>query len=270
MPDCGIFLGKVHHMGKGFGGTVLKAFGAKEHTLTVTGSDRLTDNMVRVHFHSDTLFNPSGEEPGNWMRAWFPDPDGGTKEYQRGYTYVNVDAPAGTFSVDFVVHEPAGPACAWAQRAQVGETIDAHRLGEEPFHPEAEIEGAGVPTGFLFLGDLASYPAINQMALAARDDRPDAEIRVILERHSPADEQSPLPEGDNITARWVDPAGDGESLYREITGKDWTGWYVWAAAETTVTRNVRRFLRKEAGLPKKAAHTQAYWVRGRKMGTDRG
>lgn len=37
-----------------------------------------------------------------------------------------------------------------------------------------------------------------------------------------------------------------------------------------MTRNVRRFLRKEAGLPKKAAHTQAYWVRGRKMGTDRG
>jgi NADPH-dependent ferric siderophore reductase len=37
-----------------------------------------------------------------------------------------------------------------------------------------------------------------------------------------------------------------------------------------VTKNVRRFLRKEADLPKKSVHTQAYWVRGKNMGTDRG
>ncbi|AGP31797.1 siderophore-interacting protein [Corynebacterium terpenotabidum] len=257
-------------MGKGIGGVVLRAFGAKEHTITVTGREQRTDNLVRIHFHSDTLLNPSGEEPGNWMRAWFPGADGDSKEYQRGYTYVNVDAPAGNFSVDFVIHEPAGPACAWAQRCEIGETIDAHRLGEDPFHPEAEIEGAGLPTGFLFLGDLASYPAIHQMALAAAEERPDATIEVILERHSDDDEQSPLPEGENITARWVDPRPDGTSLYQEITGRDWTGWYIWAAAETLVTKHVRTFLRKEAGLPKKATHTQAYWVKGKNMGTDRG
>ncbi|WP_297005762.1 siderophore-interacting protein [uncultured Corynebacterium sp.] len=260
-------------MGKGIGGVVLRAFGAKEHRITVTGREQRTDNVVRVTFHSDTLLNPSGEEPGNWMRAWFPDPSGSGREHQRGYTFVDVDAAAGTFGVDFVIHEPSGPASSWAKRAEVGETLDAHRLGEQPFHPEATIEGlpgTGLPEGFLFLGDLASWPAIHQMALAAQVDRPDAEIRVILERHSPADEQSPLPEGPAITARWVDPAGDGESLYREIAGKDWTGWYIWAAAESKVTKHVRTFLRRETDLPKKSAHTQAYWVRGRQMGTDRG
>lgn len=256
-------------MGKGLGGVVLRAFGAKEHQITVTDRQQVTDNLIRVHFHSDTLLNPSGEEPGNWMRAWFPDPSGNGKEHQRGYTYVDVDASAGNFAVDFVIHEPAGPASTWARNARPGETLGAHRLGEDPFHPEAEIDGVGLPEGFLFLGDLASYPAVNQMALAAREARPDAPVEVILERHSPADEQSPLPAGPGITARWVDPVGEGESLYREIRDRDWNGWYIWAAAEQQVTKRVRAFLRKEAGLPKAAAHTQAYWVRGKRMGTDR-
>lgn len=257
-------------MGKGIGGVVLRAFGAKEHQITVTGREQRTDNLVRVSFHSDTLLNPSGEEPGNWMRAWFPDPSGNGKEHQRGYTYIDVDAANGTFAVDFVVHEPAGPASSWAKRAEVGETLDAHRLGEDPFHPEAPVEGIGLPTGFLFLGDLASWPAISQMASAVQAERPEATVRVILEKHSDADEQSPLPQGPSIDARWVDPVGDGEALYREIAGKDWTGWYIWAAAESKATKHIRTFLRKEADLPKHAVHTQAYWVRGKKMGTDRG
>lgn len=259
-------------MGKGFGGVVLRAFGAKEHQITVTGREQRTDNLVRVRFHSDTLLNPSGEEPGNWMRAWFPDPSGNGKEHQRGYTYVDVDAAAGDFAVDFVVHEPAGPASTWARRAEVGETLSAHRLGEDPFHPTGTVEGLpgdGVPRGFLFLGDLASWPAIHQMATAAAEARPDAAVEVVLERHSPADTQSPLPTGPNVTARWVDPVDGGGSLYREIAGRDWTGWYIWAAAEQQVVKQMRTFLRKEAELPKKAAHTQAYWVRGKKMGTDR-
>lgn len=254
-------------MGKGIGGAILRTFGAKEHQLTVTGRQQRTDNLIRVHFHSDTLLNPSGEEPGNWMRAWFPDPSGNGKEHQRGYTYTDVDAAAGNFAVDFVIHEPAGPACAWAQHCEEGDTIDAHRLGEDPFHPEAEVEGLGVPRGFLLLGDLASYPAISQMAAAAPRDRP---VEVILERHSPADDQSPLPEGPNITARWIDPTADGAALQQAIDGRDWTGWYIWAAAEMKATKAVRTYLRKDAGVPKKAAHTQAYWVKGRRMGTDRG
>lgn len=75
-------------MGKGIQGAVLKGLGAREHVLTVTGREYRADHFVRVFLHSDTLLAPGGEAPGNWVRAWFPDPGGGAKQFQRGYTLV--------------------------------------------------------------------------------------------------------------------------------------------------------------------------------------
>ncbi|MGO1526884.1 MAG: ABC transporter ATP-binding protein/permease [Corynebacterium variabile] len=248
-------------MAKGFNGALLHTLGAKDHVLTVTGKEWRTENLLRVHFASATLLDDSGEAPAAWMRAWFPDPDGGSKQFQRGYTFAETDPANGTLSVDFVIHSPAGPASFWALHCEPGDTIEGMRYGEEPFTP---LDPA--PAGYLLLGDLASYPAVTQLAAAIPEDVP---VVVYLERHHDADSRSPLPEGPNITAAWVDELPDGQALVQAIGGRDWTGWYAWVTAESTATRHARTVLQREYHLNRGTLHAQAYWVAGRAMGKSR-
>lgn len=248
-------------MGKGVEGAVLKTLGAKEHMLTVIGREYRTEHFVRVRMRSDTLLHSEGEAPGNWVRAWFPDPDGGSKQYQRGYTLVDVDPQQGTFAIDFVVHHPMGPASYWATTCEVGDQITAMRYGEEPFKL---LEPA--PTGYLFLGDLASYPAIYALACSIPAE---SQVVVYLEQHDERDAELPLPSGSNIVARWVPELPDGQALVQAIAGQDWTGWYAWVTAESLATRHAKTVLQREFGLNRSTLHSHAYWTRGRAMGKSR-
>ena len=248
-------------MGKGIQGAVLKGLGAREHVLTVTGREYRADHFVRVFLHSDTLLAPGGEAPGNWVRAWFPDPDGGAKQFQRGYTLAEADPGTGEFAIDFVIHHPMGPAAYWATTCEPGDQIVAMRLGEEPFEL---LDPA--PRGYLFLGDLASYPAIHALASSIPPEHP---VVVYLEQHDERDVELPLPSGPNIEARWVDELPDGQGLAQAISGRDWTGWYAWVTAESLATRRARTPLEREFGLNRATLHAHAYWVRGRAMGKSR-
>ena len=248
-------------MGKGIQGAVLKGLGAREHVLTVTGREYRADHFVRVFLHSDTLLTPEGEAPGNWVRAWFPDPDGGAKQFQRGYTLAEADPGTGEFAIDFVIHHPMGPAAYWATTCEPGDQIVAMRFGEEPFEL---LDPA--PAGYLFLGDLASYPAIHALASSIPPEHP---VVVYLEQHDERDTALPLPEGPNIEARWVEELPDGQGLAQAISGRDWTGWYAWVTAESLATRRARTPLEREFGLNRATLHAHAYWVRGRAMGKSR-
>ncbi|MGP5929719.1 ABC transporter ATP-binding protein/permease [Corynebacterium glyciniphilum] len=248
-------------MSKGFQGAVLHGLGAKDHVLTVTETQWRTSNMLRVTFHSDTILSTDGEAPAAWMRAWFPDPDGGSKQFQRGYTFAETDPSTGTLAVDFVIHHPMGPASWWAQNCQPGDTIEATRYGETDF---TLLDPA--PAGYLLLGDLASYPAITQLAAAVPAEVP---VVVYLEKHADADEESPLPEGPNITAAWVESFPDGQGLAQAISGGDWEGWYAWVTGEVTATRHAKTVLQRDAHLNRGTLHAQGYWVAGRAMGKSR-
>lgn len=245
-------------MAKGFEAVVLRGLGAKEHAVTVIGKRRLAPHFIRVTCRSEGLLDPKGEAPANWLRLWFPDPDGGPKEFQRGYTLVDPDPATGEFSIDFVIHEPAGPASHWAVNCEEGDRIVAMRYGEQPFAlPEPP------PAGYLLLGDLAGYPAIRALVAAIPEDSP---VVVYLERHSPDDDHIALPEGPNITASWVDELSDGQALVQAISDGDWAGWYAWVTAETASTRHAKTLLQKKFGLNRATLHAHAYWVRGRQMG----
>lgn len=245
-------------MGKGFDGVVLRGLGAREHRMTVTTRHHLAEHVVRVGLHSDTLLDAAGEAPANWVRAWFPDPQGRSREHQRGYTLVDPDPATGRFSLDFVLHEPAGPASAWASRCVVGDQITAMRYGEKPF---ALLEPP--PAGYLLMGDVAAYPALSALAASIPLEH---RVVVHLERHDARDEQLPLPAGPNVAARWVDELPDGQGLAASHVGADWRGWYAWVTAEATATRRARAVLQREHGLQRRQLHTQAYWSRGRAMG----
>lgn len=246
-------------MGKGFAGGILRALGSKEHLATVTRSARVGRAMVRVWFTSQTLLNSEGEAPGNWVRAWFPDPDGSNKLFQRGYTILEADPASGTFAIDFVIHEPTGPAAHFALECEPGDQLAVMRYGEHPFEL---LDPA--PAGYLFLADLAGYPAVTSIAPTVPAPTP----VVLLVEASAADREGlVLPEGPNITTAWVDPLPDGQGLVQAIGDRDWTDWYAWVTAESTSTRHARTLLQRTFGLGRATLHSHAYWVRGRQMGS---
>ncbi|MGV9671527.1 ABC transporter ATP-binding protein/permease [Gordonia sp. NPDC003504] len=246
-------------MSRGFGGAVMRAFGARDHLVTVTGTEQRTSHCIRVRFTSDTLFDEALAGPTSWVRGWFPDGQG--REHQRGYTFSEADADAGTFAIDFVLHEPSGPAAQWARQAESGQTLSVMYMSSTPF----EVPEKNRPAGYLLIGDSASVPAINSIIAAVPDDIP---IEAYLEQHDPADRDLAIVTHPRLRLRWVGRA-DATSLATSLENRDWSNWYVWAGPESASLKEIRKRL-KEFGFPRSEIHAQAYWARGKAMGTDRG
>lgn len=248
-------------MGKGFQDALLRTLGAKEHRITVVDKDQVTEHFLRIPFREDPdrpLLEPDGEAPGAFLRAWFPDPDGGAKLHQRGYTIARSDPATGEFDMEFVIHQPYGPASWWAVNCEPGDELAAMRYGDVSFTAPDPA-----PAGYLLLGDLASLPAIRAVAATVPEG---SEVLIYLEKHSDADAEVPLPEGPDITAAWIDEIPDGQTLAQALSGRDWSDWYAWVTAETTATRHARTVLQREHNLSRATLHAQAYWVRGKGMG----
>ena len=107
-------------MGHGWEGAVLKLFRGKDFKFTVTGAEQVTEHYRRVHFTDGGLLAAIGVHPTMWVRLWF---DNAGKPHQRAYTLVDPDPEAGTFSMEFALHE--GCASDWSQSAEPGDTIEA-------------------------------------------------------------------------------------------------------------------------------------------------
>lgn len=101
---------------RGISGLVMRGYGARDHEAIVTGTERVAPGFLHVRMHSATLLADGVVAPTADLRFWFPDVDGRDVEYQRGYTLSEADETSGDFAIDVVLHEPAGPAAAWARR----------------------------------------------------------------------------------------------------------------------------------------------------------
>ncbi|RFU83456.1 iron ABC transporter permease, partial [Streptomyces triticagri] len=244
-------------MARGFQGAVLRGFGARDHEARVVEKLRLAPHFVRVRFVSATLFDEVVAEPTAWLRFWFPDPDGGDTEHQRAYTITEADPETGAFAVDFVLHEPAGPASRWAALATPGTRVPVMSLGSSKFEVGSEL-----PAGYLLFGDSASIPAVNSILGVVPDEVP---VELYLEEHGPDDRLIPLADHPRLRLHRV-PRGDGTRLAAAVEARDWSDWYAWIAAEQTSFKLVRKRLREEFGFPKTDLTGRAYWIHGRAMG----
>lgn len=247
---------------RGFNGAIMRAYGARDHEATVTGTELLAPNFLRVRLHSQTLLQDSNAvvAPTAYLRFWFPDIDGKDFEHQRAYTLSEADEISGDFSVDFVLHEPAGPASAWARRTEPGATVQVTPLGSTRFDLPEEL-----PAGYLLIGDSASIPAINGILGTLPADLP---VELYLEEHQDADRQIPLFAHPRTNLHRVPRQGE-TSLAAAIEARDWSDWYAWTAPESGSLKHLRTRLRDEFGFPKSEVHAQAYWYHGRAFGTNR-
>ncbi|BBY31211.1 ABC transporter ATP-binding protein/permease [Mycolicibacterium sediminis] len=251
-------------MARGLQGVMMRGFGARDHEVTVLGKEWLAPHVLRIRLTSETVFDDAVAEPTSWLRFWFPDPDGSETEFQRAYTISEADTSTGHLAIDVVLHEPAGPASAWARTVEPGATIAAMSMGSKGF--TIADDPADRPAGYLLVGDAASIPAINGIISAVPNDIP---IEAYLEQHSDDDPAIPLGEHPRLRVHRVVPA-DAATLASAIESRDWSNWFAWAGPEAGVLKHLRTRLRDDFGFPKQEIHAQAYWTRGRAMGTKRG
>ena len=214
-------------------------------------SSGVPDEYVRVFF-------PHGSDPEDVSLPvpqgdWWETPEGAPEAPMRTYTISGVRPGAGEIDIDFVLHD-SGVAGPWAAAAQPG-----HVLGlNSPtglYSPPAGVRWQ------LLVADLTGLPAAVRIAAGSSGIR----TRLVLEVPSEADRVDP-DLGDGVEVTWViggngvGPSALGQVVRSAVDARrDWGEGYAWVAGETVALRDVRRYLRRELGLPAERFKVVGYW-----------
>ncbi|WP_225826760.1 siderophore-interacting protein [Streptomyces naphthomycinicus] len=234
--------------GRGWEGAVLRLLRAKDFVLTVLDTEDVTPHYRRLRLSDGGLLAAAGVHPTMWVRLWFS-ADG--RPHQRAYTLVDPDPAAGTFGLEFALHE--GVASDWARAARPGDTVEATVQGTgfqdpdpAPSHLVAIADPASLPAVNSLLGALGSAPATvwfegEPAGLPSRAEAGRHEIR-------------PVPRRD-AGAHLVDRVR--AELPAVLAGTPHP--YVWIACDTATTRTLAAYVRRELGVPKQRVHALGYW-----------
>ncbi|WP_164420133.1 siderophore-interacting protein [Streptomyces salinarius] len=235
--------------GRGWEGAVLKLMRAKDFEFTVTDAEDVTADFRRLRLTDGGMLAATGVHPTMWVRLWF---ENAGRPHQRAYTLVDPDPEAGTFAMEFALHE--GCASDWARAAKPGDTI------------EATVQGTGfevprpLPSRVFAVADPASLPALNSLL----------------------DALGPVPatvwfEGgtdDGLPFRTVPGRHDVRAVPRRDAGAQLVARvkeelpemlgaasepFVWIACDTATTRALSSYVRKDLGVPKQRVNSLGYW-----------
>ncbi len=236
--------------GRGWEGAVLKLMRAKDFAFTVTGVEDVTPRFRRLRMRDGGLLAATGVHPTMWVRLWF---DNAGKPHQRGYTLVDPDAGAGTFSMEFALHD--GCASDWARAAAPGDTIEATVQGTGFAFPDP------APSRVFAVADPASLPALNSLLDAFGDSVP-----AVVWFEGEAEAGLPFRTVPGVHEVRTVPRRDGgaglvaaveEELPELLRGTPEP--YVWIACDTATTRALASYARKELGVPKQRVNALGYW-----------
>ncbi|MFF7525335.1 siderophore-interacting protein [Streptomyces pseudovenezuelae] len=247
-------------------------------SLQVARTRRLGPSLVRVsftgedlqHFFSDghdqslSLFLPAAgrTEPGvpvelgdGWWQAWREQPDE-ARAVMRSYTLRGLRRDPDEIDIDFVLHEPAGPASAWAARARAGDRVQL--LGPAVadnrairFRPPADTDLV------LMWGDESALPAVSAILEALPAGQ---RARVWLEVRDAGDIQDLATDADaEITWLVGEKAPD---LIRDTQLPPAERPYVWIAGESGCVKELRRHFVRERGVDRRRVTFVGYWRQG--------
>lgn len=222
----------------------------------------VTPRMLRVTVAGPELRDHAGSGlPDESCRVLFPavggDPGGGTGDEPgegptRNYTIRRRDTALGEIDLDFVLHE-GGVAATWAAAARPGDPVVLSGSPAGKYSPAPDA-----PWEFI-AGDATALPAIGRIVEGLPAGRRATVVCVVDDEG----ERQDLRGAGEVDLRWVyaDPAQAGPELTRVVRGfahPPGPG-YLWVAGEAAATRDVRRHLRHELGLPAERYDTIGYW-----------
>lgn len=227
----------------------------RRRTLTVAATEQLGAHMLRIRFTSGELADFESPSPDDHVKLFLPGGgyEGG-RPAMRDYTPRAWDEAAGSFTIDFALHE-AGPATAWALGAKPGDTI---QIGG----PRGSQVMADDFDWYLLIGDETALPAIARRIEALR---PGVPVTALIAADGP-DDEFPLPARERLTVRWSfrqEDADDAARLIALVGDRlpDGEG-YVWIAGEASVARAIRAHVIGTLGHPRAWTKAAGYWTKG--------
>ncbi|MGD1848023.1 MAG: siderophore-interacting protein [Salibacteraceae bacterium] len=221
--------------------------------LSVKNKTQVSANMLRIAFEVDV---PIDWLPGCYIKLRIPNALPGGISPVRTYTVRSYDAANQVLAVDFAIHQPAGPATAWALNAQPGDQIEYRGPGKLRVDP---TNG----DWHLFAADMSALPAaISIMESLSLDAKGYAFLEVTEEQDRQA---LHIPEG--IQVQWlVHPNPKVKSNQqleairniKPLAGKP----SVFVAGELSTTREIKQFLLQAPTYQSGSHYISSYWKIG--------
>lgn len=222
-----------------------------------------TDSHVALYFYP-----PEARVPSEFAAANLSALHTFASPQVRRYTVQRYDSSHGTVDLDFVVHEPAGLASAWARDAVIGAELlwwgptEAWHLPEQAQTLILIADETGLPAVASILRELAE--GIKAYVIALVDDRSDesyltpslsmtgAGTRVTWIRRGPASGEPPAE-----FLRTLDGLAD------LLSGEPADTIALWSGTEFAEAGAVRRALLGSGGqLDKANTNVTSYWIHG--------
>ena len=255
-------------------------------SLQVLRTERLGPSLVRVSFGGDDLAyffsdgcdqslslflpQPGQLEPAvpfelgdGWWQGWRELPDG-VRAVMRSYTLRALRRDPDEIDIDFVLHEPAGPASRWASLAAAGDRVVLLGPGVADnrairFRPPEDADLV------VLWGDETAVPA----ASAILESLPAGiRARVWLEVQHPGDIQD-LATDAEAEVTWLVREGQGVEgspmALGALRGAQLPSAerpYVWIAGEAGQVKALRRHFVGERGFDRRRVTFVGYWRQG--------
>ena len=231
----------------------------RRRRLTVLASESIAPRMQRITLGGADLEGFTAPGPADHVKMLFPGPDG---EVMRDYTPLafRPEAMGGPeLVVDFVLHGAdghGGPAASWAAAAEPGDEMTvAGPRGS--LLPPAEVGRA------ILVADESALPSVARWleALDALGDVPtlglfsveDAGTAAYLSGYEAGHRELRWFSGEDRDARVAEALRAAPIDERTL---------VFLAGEAGALIPLRRYLRRELGLPKEQVEVHGYWKRG--------
>lgn len=241
--------------------------------LTVSAVSRPTPNMARITLSGDELAGFVSSGPADHIKVFFPDratgvvsapvmtedglrrPD--TPVISRDYTPLGFRSHQGhhELDIDFVVHGDEGPASAWAGAAKVGDPLaiagprGSRLLPQRATHVILIADETGLPACSRWIDMLPTSIPITALFDVADEG---------VESYFSAAQLA------QMSAQWFyrrDGLGQLDAALRAL-GEIGETTFIFLAGEAGTLVPLRRYLRRELGLPKQQVAADGYWRRG--------
>lgn len=228
---------------------------SKARQLTVAAKAWITPRLLRITFVGDNLQDFPKECASANCKLLVDDGTGSqvTRTYTiRGYR----SSPRPELDIDFFIHDEPGPASAWASAAEIG----AHIGLKGPSGPKLVNESGD---WVLLAGDMSAMPALE--ANLARLN-PGSKGIAVFEVVDPRDQHA-VSAPDGIDIHWVinpNPSRPNTVLLDAITELSLPEGIggVWVAGESKCIKELRRYFREVAGVPRSHLYASGYWQIG--------